>query len=1659
MYKNILVFYVRKCYILNTNTIKRYLTQSSINKFMPFKRLTSLILILIFLVTSVTPLPSIAQVIPSSNAIAPTLATTAPFHPVSIEGMRMNPKEPLQFDFIVDTGDTLLDVNGAQFRQETTKLIKYFLAALTVPENEVWVNLSPYEKDRVIADGLGQTEMGRDMLAEDYLLKQLTSSLIYPESGTGKNFWSRVYTRARELYGTTDIPTDMFNKVWIVPDRAAVYERGNSVYITDSHLKVMLESDYLAAEKQAAERTAQENNGYGEPPVDMNTAAARLHAPGSQELAKQIVREVVIPELEKEVNSGRNFSTLRQIYNAMILAVWFKVKLENSLLGQVYVNRNKTSGVDAEDKNFRRKIYEQYVESFKKGVYNYIREEYDPVSDQTIPRKYFSGGVVGIDRAMLAVEKGTPPQVLYERQVGRRVLVGSAMKGIAPSAASATGSDAAMKDSGTLMGRISNARQSRSEKNWTEAIRWYEGALELDARNTEALSALGDILSQQGRQAEAEKRFEAVIGNPAAGIPAIDRSNTQSLNGMAELRMKQGNYAEAQALFERARTVDQRNAHARNGLARVAVALGQKEEAVRLLNAVLTEIDANNREALEGLASFLPALGSYDEREYRQVFSGILQEATVHDIYNILYGNQPFDLWLKNEATQTATRFRIKGLAGLTAALDAILSEETSEEEYRSFVEGYLVPQNRLDAYFTLLLNTVPAQPALNRLRADLYRIARDFTEPDAYLRQLRSYLDGLEAVFEAPLRPLAERVAEAGVQWQPLAAGEQVRPEARFRPQDTERIRELLSMLDLKVGQEKLEAGDWVIFEDQASGLVMWRNLVSGFPEHNYLYDNPADTRSARMKELWKSQEGETGQIFIGYRSEGLKVPVAMIQAASAGEGIFLFMPPEKAGALLPQAHAEPKVAAAIDFIRKEMSLPQPVERIRGAAMEDIGREARAMNEALNSMVNVRGASGAVIGETDTHYYIESAKHFVVGPGQFMETKQVKISFYAGQFSPVLTADVVNQGEFFEGGAAAGFYEDILLLRIAKSSIPEQVRSKIRVPVLSPLRQDSPQVWSPYQPVAFIGLSGDVRRKNVGISYGYTSNVPLESRTDSYASGNVPVTARSETGFSGGPILTMFGEQKALVGSRTKHGWNSEIFLGYFTPAWPMVQKLIDFQALEEQKRPENLDRAMITRYPLQIDKFPISDYWTLKEQPAVSVQPIIPKELLGRMPSAVNKQDILNGRIDVIYNPEDVEARYFPAVLKNADKVLMRYSYDGAKLNNVARMVRSQDGTWQAALSDVEGHAEIYYTFIDGKGNQDKQIYKSYLFIDNQGWPITMVEGHAHTHIDLEQVDTNMIPALAAGGMERALFFDRHNKVAEAFLKAYPQLRALAWVTLSERPYKLSPNRGMPDASDLGTVISMVKANPGFMGLKFHPTIDQVPANDERVKVFLRELSKLQHPLGLQYSVLIHGAVDYGEPRQIRELAEEFPNLNFIIGHIFIDNTVEGGKDSWSRRLEAMQLARDLPNVYLETSWAPWGIILKAVEIAGSDKVIFGTDLMSGNHHAKNNIGDLIRYLKRKLDPMRFSQVMSGNAQRLFGFDMAQRTPEEVQAARQLQAGYAPGGVDFNRALMNLQVLGDGRGMDLPLPQNMPGLTAVEGFTPLIIRVTPMSSPLLPE
>lgn len=354
-------------------------------RFSLFRRITACVVLVSFLFTSFLPSNLAAQQLGAGMPVASDLpapgamvALSAAGEDIVLNGLRVDSTDPFRFQFIVDRRPEA--VTSRSYEMEIGKNIRYFLSTLVFPETSVWVNLSPYERDRMLDPSVRETVLGEGLVSQDYLLKELVSSLIHPDTDLGRRFWDKVYRDLGEKYGTTEIPVETFNKVWIVADHATVYEDQGTAFIKEARLKVLTDVDYQAYK---AGSSAEESGRQG--------AALPSLA------ATEALREVIIPVLEKEVNTGANFTNLRQIFRGFILASWYKKALKDSLLGKYYADRSLTAGVGAFDALVAEKVYSRYIEAFRSGVFNMIRE--DQVAGEIVPRKYFSGGVGLKDQA------------------------------------------------------------------------------------------------------------------------------------------------------------------------------------------------------------------------------------------------------------------------------------------------------------------------------------------------------------------------------------------------------------------------------------------------------------------------------------------------------------------------------------------------------------------------------------------------------------------------------------------------------------------------------------------------------------------------------------------------------------------------------------------------------------------------------------------------------------------------------------------------------------------------------------------------------------------------------------------------------------------------------------------------------------------------------------------------------------------------------------------------------------------------------------------------------------------------------------------------------------------------------------------------------------
>ncbi len=286
------------------------------------------------------------------------LTPTAPSRDILLHGLELAPDTTRRMKFMFRTGEKEL------LPADAMRQIKYFLTALTIPENDLWVNLSPFEADRIISYPFGVTDMGRGFLEQDYILKQFCASLLHPESVSGREFWARLRQAGLESAALDNNGQFKFiDKVWITPRDAVVKQDHGRVYIRKSRLQVMFRED-----------------------------------PGvvavSSEKISGIIREVLLPYIDREVNEGKLFITLRQMYAAMILAEWFKRYVAGkSVWRQAFIGQKKVGGLDIDDPAVPVKVFGNYLRAVETGVFNYVHEDVDPGTGEVIPRKYFAGGI------------------------------------------------------------------------------------------------------------------------------------------------------------------------------------------------------------------------------------------------------------------------------------------------------------------------------------------------------------------------------------------------------------------------------------------------------------------------------------------------------------------------------------------------------------------------------------------------------------------------------------------------------------------------------------------------------------------------------------------------------------------------------------------------------------------------------------------------------------------------------------------------------------------------------------------------------------------------------------------------------------------------------------------------------------------------------------------------------------------------------------------------------------------------------------------------------------------------------------------------------------------------------------------------------------------
>ncbi|MDD5692532.1 MAG: hypothetical protein PHP10_05070 [Candidatus Omnitrophica bacterium] len=267
-----------------------------------------------------------------------------------------------------------------KLKEETKELLKYFLIGVTLPNDKFWVNLRPDSPSSIIDFNLEETDIGKIMLEADLQLKKDTALFTSPQTPEGKEYWDRLYKKASELYGSENITIPTLTRPWIVPNEIIVRETKDSVYIYKATLKVMLEQDYL-----------KDSTTY---------SFTDSRAKALNEYSSQLIRELIIPKLTKEVNLAKRYALLRQVYYSLILSRWFKSRFagKKGLSPQgtapdfiSSIDKNDLTNLTSKNTWDKSTYFNAYKKSFAEGEYNIKEPVYTP-SGQTI-RSYMSGGM------------------------------------------------------------------------------------------------------------------------------------------------------------------------------------------------------------------------------------------------------------------------------------------------------------------------------------------------------------------------------------------------------------------------------------------------------------------------------------------------------------------------------------------------------------------------------------------------------------------------------------------------------------------------------------------------------------------------------------------------------------------------------------------------------------------------------------------------------------------------------------------------------------------------------------------------------------------------------------------------------------------------------------------------------------------------------------------------------------------------------------------------------------------------------------------------------------------------------------------------------------------------------------------------------------------
>jgi hypothetical protein len=304
----------------------------------------------------------------------------------------------------------------------------YFLTGLTLPNCSFWVNLDPWEPERIASDNMCKTMIGRVLLEADLQMKKDFCKYDNPcESDIGKKYWDMLEKKAEELVtecmkefpqeiqNVDNVSFNVVTRHWIVPGKITVYEDNDEIYIVEATLDIYSEPAY----EHSTFEIQDQPDSLSSKCRGCLTRAAKEYGRYAAELEENLILPLVV----KEVNTSDQYTDLRQVYTALVLAQWYKSHCEESLFAK-FLDTENIEALGSWEGRDCLEIQKNYVRSFEEGEYNCVMEQQE--GSYLVTRVYRGGGINFTELQSYIIERGSPGPAIIEiaDKVSSRSLAG-----------------------------------------------------------------------------------------------------------------------------------------------------------------------------------------------------------------------------------------------------------------------------------------------------------------------------------------------------------------------------------------------------------------------------------------------------------------------------------------------------------------------------------------------------------------------------------------------------------------------------------------------------------------------------------------------------------------------------------------------------------------------------------------------------------------------------------------------------------------------------------------------------------------------------------------------------------------------------------------------------------------------------------------------------------------------------------------------------------------------------------------------------------------------------------------------------------------------------------------------------------------------------------